>query len=210
MNKTVVDGFVDHTIEVTSKVASARVLFMPIEIIHIRLLGEGTAVWRPVAAERFQDGSHRILGVTPDDEEWAFKPGEMVVTKRHIFQDGTEGIVADRLAFDPNLEFQNWEEVELNIDRAITGSPVIFDPATISNVRNFLNIIRSRCSIPEGASKGYWSTICISWKGIEVEIFDDHYELYQFHANGRTDIEYFNRVVGEDVPIDLLNRLPAR
>ena len=58
------------------------------ETIHIRLLGEGTAVWRPVAAERLHDGTFRILGEMPEDEVWAFKPGEMVVTRQHVFSDG--------------------------------------------------------------------------------------------------------------------------
>jgi hypothetical protein len=180
---------------------------MPSETIHIRLLGEGTEVWRPVAAERIHDGTFRILGEMPDNEEWAFKPGEIVVTKRHVFSDGMNGIVADQLAFDPTCKFQNWGEVEQSIARAIAGSPVPFDPATISNVRDLLDVIRTRCPIPEGAGKGYWSTICISWKGVEVEICDDHYELYQFIADGRTDIEHFDRVVGADVPADFLDQL---
>jgi hypothetical protein len=34
----------------------------------------------------------------PDDEEWAFKPGELVVVRQHVFSDGKRGLVADRLA----------------------------------------------------------------------------------------------------------------
>jgi hypothetical protein len=98
--------------------------------------------------------------------------------------------------------------VEQSIAQAVAGSPVHFDPATISNVRDLLGVIRTQCPIPVGAGKGYWSTICISWKGVEVEICDDHYELYQFITDGRTDIEHFDRVVGEDVPVGLLNQLP--
>jgi hypothetical protein len=181
---------------------------MPCETIHIRLLHEGTPVWRPVSAERLHDGIFRILGEVPDNDEWAFKPGEIVVTKRHVFSDGREGIVADQLAFDPTREFQNWEEVEQSIDKVIAGSLVSFDPATISNVRDLFGVIRTRCPIPEAVGKGYWSTICISWKGVEVEVFDDRYELYQFITDGRTDIEHFDRVVGADVPAGLINQLP--
>jgi hypothetical protein len=181
---------------------------MPSETIYIRLLGEGTAVWRPVAAERLHDGTFRILGEMPDYEEWAFQPGEIVHSKSHVFSDGVKGIAADQLALDPNRDFRDWGEVEHFIARAIAGSVVPFDPATVSNVRDFLCTIRARCPIPEGAGKGYWSTICISWKGIEVEIFDDRYELYQFIADGRSYIEYFNRNVGVDVPAELKDRLP--
>lgn len=181
---------------------------MPSETIYVRLLGEGTAVWRPVAAERLHDGTFCILGEMPDGERWAFKPGEMVVTRQHVFSDGLRGIVADQLAFDPTCEFQNWDEVEQSVARAISGSPVPFDPATIVNVSDFLGVVRKRCPIPEGAAKGYWSTICISWKGVEVEIFDHRYELYRFIADGRTDIEYFDRAAGSDVPPNLVDKLP--
>ena len=70
------------------------------ETIYIPLLGEGTPVWRPVAAERLLDGTFRILGEMADDEEWAFKPGELVVVRQHILSDGKSGLVADRLAIE--------------------------------------------------------------------------------------------------------------
>jgi hypothetical protein len=118
-----------------------------------------------------------------------------------------KGIVADQLAFDPTRKYQNWGEVEQSISQSIAGSPVPFDPATISNVRDLLGVICTLCPVPIGTGKGYWSTICISWKGVEVEICDDHYELYRF-TDGRTDIEHFDRVAGSDGPADLLNQLP--
>jgi|KBSMisStandDraft_5_1062788.scaffolds.fasta_scaffold1325115_1 hypothetical protein len=68
------------------------------ETIHVPLLDEGTEVWRPVPAEPSLDGTFRILGEMPDDEEWAFKPGELVVVRQHVFSDGKRGLVADRLA----------------------------------------------------------------------------------------------------------------
>jgi hypothetical protein len=71
---------------------------MQSETIHIPLLNEGTRVWRPVMAERSLDGTFRILGEMPDDEEWAFKPGDNVVVKQHAFPDGLSGLIADRLA----------------------------------------------------------------------------------------------------------------
>jgi len=179
---------------------------MPLETIHIPLLGEGTAVWRPVAAERLPDGIFRILGEMPDDEEWTFKPGEMVVVRQHIFSDGMERMVADRLVIDHTCEFQNWGAVEQSIDRAIAKCHDPFDPATISNVRDLLGVIRTQCLLPKGVAKGYWSTIRIWWEGVEVEVFDDHYELYWF-TDGHTDIEHFDRVAWSDVPTDLLNQL---
>ena len=116
-------------------------------------------------------------------------------------------MVADQLVFDHTHEFQNWGEVEQSVAQAIAGSSVPFDPATVSNTHDFLGLICARCPLPESAGKGYWGTICISWTDVEVEIFDDRYELYQF-TDGHTDIEYFDRVLGSDVPADLLNKLP--
>lgn len=69
---------------------------MQFETIHIPLLNEGTEVWRPVVAERSPGGTFRILGEVPDDEEWAYKPGDIVRVKQHVFSDGTSGLIPDR------------------------------------------------------------------------------------------------------------------
>jgi len=71
---------------------------MPFEIIYIPLLEEGTNVWRPASAERLDEDTFRILGPVPEDELWAFGPGENVVVKNYVFSDGTRGLIADRLA----------------------------------------------------------------------------------------------------------------
>lgn len=63
-------------------------------------MGEGTSVWRPTAAERLLDGTFRVLGKIPDDEEWEFKPGELVVVRQHVFSGGESGLVADRLVIE--------------------------------------------------------------------------------------------------------------
>ncbi|PJR90038.1 hypothetical protein CN878_20395 [Ochrobactrum sp. 695/2009] len=40
---------------------------------------------------------------------------------------------------------------------------------------------------PEAASRGYWPTVRLLWKDgeIEVEVHDDHYELYFFSGSSR-------------------------
>ena len=50
------------------------------ETIYIYLLNEGTDVWRPVVAERVTSTTFRIPILTqiPEEEEWMFKPGEIV------------------------------------------------------------------------------------------------------------------------------------
>lgn len=49
--------------------------------IYIRLLDEGTTVYRPTGAEELGDGIYRVLA-TPDydteDETWEFPPGTLV------------------------------------------------------------------------------------------------------------------------------------
>jgi hypothetical protein len=61
--------------------------------IYIELLGEGTPCWRPVEAEELPDGSFRIIESIPEDEQWSFKPGDVVQCRRHQFQSG-RGLVA--------------------------------------------------------------------------------------------------------------------
>jgi hypothetical protein len=66
---------------------------------------------------------------------------------------------------------------------------------------------RIQCPTPDGVAKGYWSTIRIWWKNLEIEIFDDRYELYRFSQNG-TAIEYFDHTPGTELPLDLITKLP--
>ncbi|PWU72439.1 hypothetical protein DK867_14535 [Ochrobactrum sp. POC9] len=42
---------------------------------------------------------------------------------------------------------------------------------------------------PEAASRGYWPTVCLLWKDgkVEVEVHDDHYELYLFYNSSRDE-----------------------
>jgi hypothetical protein len=48
--------------------------------IYVRLLDEGTDVWRPVEAVTVAPGVFEIApgAVVPDDERWEFGPGERV------------------------------------------------------------------------------------------------------------------------------------
>ncbi len=179
---------------------------MSVETIHIPLIEEGTQVWRPVSAERLSEGIFRILGPTPEDELWAFGPGERVVVKNHVFSDGTSGLVADRLAHEKST-FHEWESVQRAVSQAIEISPEPFAPATIANVHDFIASCRIQCPTPDGVAKGYWSTIAIWWQNLEIEVFEDHYELYRFSHNG-TAIEHFNHTPGTELPVELMIKLP--
>jgi hypothetical protein len=68
--------------------------------VHVRLLDEGTEVWRPTMAERLPDGTYR-LAPTPEydvtTETWEFPPGTIVVCSQHRLAEGTV-LGADALA----------------------------------------------------------------------------------------------------------------
>ena len=66
--------------------------------IYVPLLNEGTDTWRPVAAERLNRETFRVIGPMPDDEEWAFPPGSVVTVAAQVFADGSSGTVAVALA----------------------------------------------------------------------------------------------------------------
>jgi hypothetical protein len=70
------------------------------ETIYIELLDEGVQVWRPVEAERRQDGLYRILSKPPDETEaWKFPPGSVVRCEEKAFSGGAKGLVAqERIA----------------------------------------------------------------------------------------------------------------
>ncbi len=51
------------------------------EVVYVRLLGEGTIVYRPVPASSAGQDVARLIapdGYDPDDEDWEFKPGMLV------------------------------------------------------------------------------------------------------------------------------------
>ena len=62
--------------------------------VYVPLLGEGTAVWRPVTAVRVRPGVFRLGGPVPEDESWAFAPGELVRCAVLVFSGGERGMAA--------------------------------------------------------------------------------------------------------------------
>ena len=71
-------------------------------MIYIRLLDEGTDVFRPTEAEALEGGFFRLLPTPeydPDDEHWEFTPGSVV---RGVLQklDGEAILVAVNVNYD--------------------------------------------------------------------------------------------------------------
>jgi hypothetical protein len=64
--------------------------------VYVRLLDEGTDVWRPVPALAFPDGTFQLTkpeGYEPDAELWEFSPDARVKCSPRRFADGEEGLV---------------------------------------------------------------------------------------------------------------------
>jgi hypothetical protein len=68
------------------------------DTVFIRLLDEGTDVWRPIQATNRGGGEYLLLGTAPTDENWEFGPGDLVRCVPRRFADGTEGLVATERA----------------------------------------------------------------------------------------------------------------
>ncbi len=52
-------------------------------IVYVKLLNEGTEVWRPVSAVFLGNSCYKLMGTDifdPEDEEWEFLPGSHVKT----------------------------------------------------------------------------------------------------------------------------------
>ena len=61
------------------------------EIIYIKLLNEGTEVYRPVISEKLNDNVYEVGGAeiyNPNDETWEFQPGSHVIVKHQQLQSG--------------------------------------------------------------------------------------------------------------------------
>src|SRR6266446_6436830 len=66
-------------------------------VVYVRLLDEGTDVWRPVRATALPDGTFQLAepdGYDPEAELWEFPPRARVKCASRRFADGEEGLVA--------------------------------------------------------------------------------------------------------------------
>ena len=66
-------------------------------VVYVRLLDEGTDVWRPARATALPDGTFWLLeseGYNPNAERWEFPPSTKVRCATRTFTDGDEGFVA--------------------------------------------------------------------------------------------------------------------
>ena len=61
--------------------------------IHVELLDEGVECWRPVEAERLNDGTYRITDSCPDGETWAFARGDVVRCRQQSTARDSDGVL---------------------------------------------------------------------------------------------------------------------
>jgi len=62
--------------------------------VYVALQHEGTEVWRPVEAERQEDGLYLLLGDQDETETWEFPPGAVVRCQERNFAGGRHGLAA--------------------------------------------------------------------------------------------------------------------
>ncbi|KAB2964105.1 MAG: hypothetical protein F9K16_05070 [Thermoanaerobaculia bacterium] len=66
------------------------------EPVYVRLLGEGTSVYRPAAAVHTAPGQALLVAprsYDPEDEDWEFKPGTHVKLEARVLE-GVQVLVA--------------------------------------------------------------------------------------------------------------------
>lgn len=67
----------------------------PIEV-YVELLDEGSEAWRPTQAVELRNGLFQLLptaGYDPEDESWAFLPGEIVRLEKRLSEKGERQFV---------------------------------------------------------------------------------------------------------------------
>ena len=59
---------------------------------------KGVPCWRPVHADQVSDDVYEItVELEPRGEKWAFPPRSRVRCREHVFDDGTQGLLAFEL-----------------------------------------------------------------------------------------------------------------
>ena len=108
-------------------------------------------------------------------------------------------------ACQPDPPPQDWASVCRHMNG--TATQMAGDATqVIANALHLAEICKGKFAAPQTVGKGYWDTVTLQWKGIEVEVFRDHLELYLFHSKG-LEIEHFNLTSDGRIPRDFLSAL---
>jgi hypothetical protein len=94
--------------------------------VYVKLLGEGTDVWRPTQAERVDENIVRLLP-TADygacDEQWEFLPGSIVRCENRILSGEEVVVVISRADIPPGpkKELDSTDYVDFYLGKLRTG-----------------------------------------------------------------------------------------
>jgi hypothetical protein len=102
----------------------------------------------------------------------------------------------------------DWDTIEKDIDRFVRESKEPFAPTTLANTQDLIKVCRA-CHVLPSVSKGYWSTVCFSWAGFQIEVFDESFEVYHFNRGKGLDVWYEEHRPGEPFSNKFLDELKA-
>lgn len=71
------------------------------DVVYVQLLGEGTRVFRPAKAELIGPNTARLHApddYDPENEEWEFPPGTVIVWELQSLSDGPARVAVARAA----------------------------------------------------------------------------------------------------------------
>ena len=101
--------------------------------VYIELLEEGSSAWRPTQARAIGNSLYTLLPTPdydPEDESWAFLPGDTVRLKEKTFSDGTSAVVACHPtsgAVSVAVELENHNSFELTYTHALPLGNGLFE-----------------------------------------------------------------------------------
>jgi hypothetical protein len=107
-----------------------------------------------------------------------------------------------------SVQFGGWDQVRAHVDQLIANCPDPFDSRTVANAHDLLAACAEGAPVPTGVGKGYWETVCFSWGNFEIEVFEDHLEVYRFYDQ-RSEIWNEEHRPGEAFTRRLLAELAA-
>lgn len=84
--------------------------------------------------------------------------------------------------------FADYESVIVEVERITAeNADEPISATTLANVHDLLAACRDGIPVPDCLGKGYYSTIWLEWGSVQVEVFEDHLEVYQI-KEGQTSI----------------------
>ncbi|MGA8742902.1 MAG: hypothetical protein WB561_17075 [Terracidiphilus sp.] len=106
------------------------------------------------------------------------------------------------------MQTRDWDEVRVEVHRIVEDSAEPFDHTTIANAQELIAVCAFYCPPPTDVSKGYWSTVSLSWPKFEIEVCEDRLEVYHFNDDKTTDIWYEMHEPGSAFSEKFLDELP--